>query len=138
LRFSCSNSLRSDAVAADALDLIQTTLLGEAADHAPIAIFVADEDMRYLAVNRRACDLLGYTRMELLEMHVSDVSPMPLASQLFDRLVRRGSQSGTVALRRRDGSELVASYEARETTMAGMRVFVSFVQPAPIDGRAPS
>jgi PAS domain S-box-containing protein len=120
---------------ADALDLIQTTLLGEAADHAPIAIFVADEDMRYLAVNRRACDLLGYTRTELLEMHVSDVSPTPLASQLFDRLVRRGSQSGTISFRHRDGRELPASYEARETTMAGMRVFVSFVQPQPADGR---
>ena len=39
--------------------LVQIALLGEAVDGAPVAIFVADENGRYAAVNRHACELLG-------------------------------------------------------------------------------
>ena len=46
--------------------LIQTSLLGEAIENGPVAVFVADEHGRYVAVNRAACQLLGYTREELL------------------------------------------------------------------------
>ena len=48
--------------------LVQAGLLGEAIDRAPDAVLVADESMRYLAVNQAACRLLGYTREELLAL----------------------------------------------------------------------
>ncbi len=53
---------------------IQTGLLGEAVDVGPVLVFVADENMRYIAVNRRACEVLGYEREELLALHVTDVA----------------------------------------------------------------
>lgn len=37
------------------------------------AIFVEDHEDRIVAVNRRACELLGYTRAELLQMRISDL-----------------------------------------------------------------
>ncbi len=44
-------------------------LVEQAAD----AIFVHDERGRFTDVNRRACEILGYTRQELLEMSVPDI-----------------------------------------------------------------
>ena len=48
--------------------LVQSVLLGEAVEHAPVAILVADDEMRYVAANATACELLGYTREELLQL----------------------------------------------------------------------
>src|SRR5918996_961472 len=53
--------------------LIQASLLGEAIDHGPVAVFVADDDLRYIAVNEFACSLLGYSREELLGLSSTDV-----------------------------------------------------------------
>ena len=46
--------------------LMQSVLIGEAVEHAPVAILVSDEEGRYVAANEHACELLGYTREELL------------------------------------------------------------------------
>ncbi|MBN1937077.1 MAG: PAS domain S-box protein [Anaerolineae bacterium] len=42
-------------------------------EHAGDAIFIEDEADRIIDVNRRACELLGYTREELLNMTVAQV-----------------------------------------------------------------
>jgi PAS domain S-box-containing protein len=104
-------------------------LVGEAVDRAGFAVFVADESMRYLAVSDRACALLGYTHDELLRLRVPDVFWSGGAPALFAQMVRSGSLSGTLVLRRKDGSPLPASYHAGETTMGGKRCYVSIVQP---------
>lgn len=53
---------------------LQRTLLGEAIDEAPVLVFVADEEGRYVAVNRQACEVLRYSRRQLLGMTVSEVA----------------------------------------------------------------
>ena len=52
--------------------LFQQTLLGDAAEHARIGIMVWNEERRYIAVNRCACEILGTTREELLGAQVGD------------------------------------------------------------------
>ncbi len=42
-------------------------------EHATDGIFIADQTGHYLEVNRRACTMLGYTRDELLSMHMTDL-----------------------------------------------------------------
>lgn len=39
----------------------------------PDALFVHDDDGRYIEVNTRACESLGYSKDELLAMHVADI-----------------------------------------------------------------
>jgi PAS domain S-box-containing protein len=116
-------------MAADVQELIQTTLLGEAAENAPIAIFVADDDMSYIAVNRRACDLLGYTRDELLALKVSDVSASPLSGEIYAKMMLQGELSGTGNLLRKDRTELGIEYWAYSTRVAQMTVYVAFIRP---------
>ena len=70
-------------------ELVQKSLIGEALEHGPMAIFVADEDGRYLAVNAYACELLGYTRDQLLALRVSEVAVNPGAKADFDEMSGR-------------------------------------------------
>ena len=71
--------------------LIQASLLGEAAEHAPFAVLVADEEGRYVAVNQAACLMLGYSREELLRLGMRDVARYAEAAGEFDDLVDAGS-----------------------------------------------
>lgn len=102
--------------------LIQTALLGEAVDNGPTPIFVADETRRYVAVNRAACDLLGYTREELLALRVDDVAP---SIPRWEEMRANGNLAGTADLKRKDGTTVAFSYLAGETVVAGMPVYVS-------------
>ena len=105
--------------------LIQTALLGEAVDAGPALVFVADEDMRYIAVNEFACRTLGYTRDELLELRVSEIAQEAAAPSEYDELLVNGSRHGTSILTRKDGSTVEFDYQARKTRVAGLHLFVS-------------
>jgi PAS domain S-box-containing protein len=107
------------------LALLQATLLGEAADAGPMLIFVADDDMRYVAVNRRACEVLGYSRPELLALRVTDVAHDPIAGGLYQSLLRTGVQHGVASLQRKDGERLTYYYWAKDCIVAGASAWVS-------------
>jgi PAS domain S-box-containing protein len=116
-------------MATDVQELIQTTLLGEAAENAPIAVFVADDEMSFVAVNRRACDLLGYTRDELLALKVFEVSANPQSRELYAKMMLQGELSGTGSLMRKDRTEVAVEYWAYSTRVAQMTVYVGFIRP---------
>ena len=109
--------------------LVQASLVGEAIDRGPVAVFVADEDMRYIAVNDFACTLLGYTREELLGLRVTDVARTAGAAERYADMVAKRALAGTGRLTRKDGSEVGVSYMAQETTVAGLGFFVAVVFP---------
>jgi PAS domain S-box-containing protein len=105
--------------------LIQTALLGEALDTGPALVFIADEDMNYIAVNESACRALGYTREELLALQVTDVARQPSAPAQYDEMLARGFRHGTSTLTRKDGTTVDYVYRATQTTVAGLGLFVS-------------
>ena|SRR5881227_1765421 len=115
--------------------LIQTSLLGEAIEHAPVAVFVADEHGNYVAVNQAACALLGYDRRELLEMNVSDVARYGAAKDEWTEMQRDGAHVGASQLTRKDGTVVDFAYSAAATTVAGMPVFVSVGSAVVPNGR---
>jgi PAS domain S-box-containing protein len=111
-------------------ELVQKSLVGEALEHGPVAVFVADDDGRYLAVNAYACELLGYTRSELLALRVSDVAVDPETQVNYAEMKRRGSHTGVTALRHSDGSEIEMHFRASQTTVGGMLVYIGTCWPA--------
>ena len=106
-------------------DLIQTALIGEAIDDGPALVFVADETMRYVAVNDTACRALGYSRDELLQLDVRDVARDPAAPTEYDEMLARGFRHGTAVLTCKDGTSLDFFYRAAQTKVAGLTFFVS-------------
>ena len=111
---------------------VQLSLLAEAIDEAPVAVFVADENARYVAVNETACSMLGYERAELLELAVTDVAPWPETPRQYVDMIVGDFREGTARLRRKDGSELRIAFRAAPTVVAGMEAYVSVVWP--VDG----
>jgi PAS domain S-box-containing protein len=109
--------------------LVQAGLLGEAIDRAPDAVLVADESMRYLAVNQAACRLLGYSREELLTLRATDLATSPEAADEYGRMMTHRTKTGTAVLRRKNGTAIAAAYRAHETKLAGMTVYVAILWP---------
>jgi PAS domain S-box-containing protein len=103
-------------------DLIQASLLGEAVDSGPAAVFVADENRRYVAVNRTACALLGYSREELLGLSVDDLAD---GAPGWQEMLEEGTSIGTTELTCKNGSTVTFTYHAGPTVVAGMPVYVS-------------
>jgi PAS domain S-box-containing protein len=115
----------SSPAAGDALAIVHQTLLGESLERSNLLAFVADEDMRYVAVNRRVCEVLGYTRDELLQLRVSDVAVEASAPSEYTEMVDAGFRAGTTMLRAKNGDAIELSYFASETLIAGLRFYLS-------------
>ncbi|MDP8218886.1 MAG: PocR ligand-binding domain-containing protein [Candidatus Theseobacter exili] len=73
-------------------------------EHAPLGIFVVDSKGKYVDVNLGACKLLGYTRDELLQLSISDISSMKDDVKNFQQLKKEGSLSYVGRLKRKDDS----------------------------------
>ena len=105
--------------------MLQMTLLGEAVEHAPVGVFVFDEQGRYVAANAYACEQLGYTRDELLELRIGELAvSKPEALQEYERVVKGEDTDGVTQALRKDGSVVELRFRARETTIAGMTFYI--------------
>ena len=118
---------QADERASHADALIQGVLVGEAVANAGYIVLVADENMHYLAASDAACELLGYSREELLSLTVPDLVVETNASELYDEFIRDHGQSGKITLRCKDGRSLDAHYDARQTEVGGLPYYVSVI-----------
>jgi two-component system, cell cycle sensor histidine kinase and response regulator CckA len=85
-------------------------------DQASDAIFVSDADRHYTDANVAACELLGYSREELLGLSISDITPPDENPGQPDRFARMGAGDTVLSerlLRRKDGSLLVSELNSR-------------------------
>jgi PAS domain S-box-containing protein len=112
----------------DAHALIHGALVGEALQDGPVAVFVFDENGRYLAVNRYACELLGYDRDELLQRRIGELSTRDHAVDFYLEAIRTG-RPATTSVRHKDGSVVRLRFRATATRVAGMPVFVGVAEP---------
>ena len=109
--------------------LIQQTLLGEAIDGGPAAVFVMGDDRRYIAVNETACRLLGYDRAELLAFDPAELAPESDIDKRLEELDRAGWLNGRVRLRAKDGTLVPFTYRTSAATAARMRFWISVAFP---------
>ena len=89
------------------------------------AVFVANDHARYVDANASAPMLTGYTRAELLRMHVWDLTPSPLRTvglRLWRDFLRRGRMRGQYQIRCKDGVVVTARYVAVANVLPGIHV----------------
>ena len=104
---------------------VQQFLMYEALDEGPSLIFVADEGMKYVAVNQTACRVLGYTREELLSLGVSHVAVAADAPAIYEDMLKARSHRGVTPIRTKDGRLLSLRYNAAEVRVSGLPYWVS-------------
>jgi PAS domain S-box-containing protein len=107
---------------------VQTGLLGTAVDAAPAAFFVLNAEGRFVAANRYACEMLQYSRDELLALTVEDVALSTDLPRLL-AAAREGPQVGIAPLRRGDGDTVLVRYEARLASAANLGLVVCVAHP---------
>lgn len=113
----------------EAHHILQRALLGEAMDCAEgTAVFVWNEERKYVAINEQACRLVGLSREELIGMPVGNLSPNNASGDIAltrDADIVRSSSSFT----RRDGTEVTIKWVTMRTRVAGLPYMVSLVWP---------
>ena len=111
-------------------DVVHTSLLGEGADCAEVGIAIYDDDGRYVAINAHACDMLGYTRDELLTHDVADFTEGGI-----DRAVLKSSdrREGARLVRRKDGHFLAVGFVVSPTKIANIVFNLAMFWELPAD-----
>ncbi len=119
--------LRSEARVARAIQRPAARFLKERIQATPDAILITDADQRYIAVNRAASELTGYTETELLSRSLQDLTPAPhrrLAQRLWLEFLRSGVQTSNFMLCRKDGSRVQVHYSAAAHLFPGVHIVV--------------
>ena len=89
------------------------------------AVLIANEHGCYVHANTTAARLTGYTRDELLELSVWDLTPVDSSQQgrqLWRDFISQGRQAGTYALRRKDGRVVDVRFVAVANVLPGVHV----------------
>jgi PAS domain S-box-containing protein len=110
-------------------ELLQQALLGEAADHVEgIAVFVWNEERRYVAVNQEACRIVGLSREELIGLPVGQLTGG--VDEVVQR-VRFGTVTdGSLTFTRRDGEVVTLTWTTTHTRVAGLPYMISICRRA--------
>ncbi len=105
-------------------------LVGEAFDGLRDAVYLVDEQARFVYVNAEACRALGYSREKLLTMEIADVDPVfPMES--WKALWRDHEFLGHLIEsrhRRRDGSSFPVEVHATPFRFAGLSLAIGIAR----------
>lgn len=130
---SLSDSFGSEAHRGAALPPVQAGLLGKAFETSRHAVFVSSygRDL-ILAVNQAACELLGYSREELLQTTPSAYTTRSEdeLDSVYDVLREPGATlRATARLKRRDGSVATIDYWGSWVRVSGGDYLLTVTDP---------
>jgi PAS domain S-box-containing protein len=97
-------------------------------ENAADAIFLLRTDGRFTDVNQQACEQLGYTREELLDMSTPDIT-VGFEEDRFAEIATQLANGATLTMervhRRKDGSTLAMEIHSCAVELRGERLFLS-------------
>ena len=91
----------------------------------PVAVLVADNRARYVEANEGAVLLTGYTRRELLNMSVWDLTAdadAALGKEMWQRFLGAGELAGGYDVRQKDGRIVHTTFFAAAHVLPGLHV----------------
>lgn len=98
---------------------------------------LADDERRYVAVNRAACLLLRLPEEEILKLSVEDlVSPShrSIVVELWDSFLHERAQRGTIELAMPDGARVEVEYSATAHVEPGRHLAIWMFPPGLFEG----
>ncbi len=113
------------------LRILHQALLGEALMAGDSALFMTDDEGRYLAANDSGLKLLGYSREELSAINARDVTTRSEEeiAEVYAMLKRAHSVQHRAHFRRKDGVVGSIDAVAVESKVGGLPVVVSITAP---------
>jgi diguanylate cyclase (GGDEF)-like protein/PAS domain S-box-containing protein len=96
-------------------------------NNAQDSILLMNDEGRYLEANPAACELLGYSRDEILTKSVQDITAAEQhdsVDSLLQEFVQTGRQSGEYILNSKDNKRSVVEYRAVANIVPGMHLSV--------------
>ncbi len=100
-------------------------------EHAADSFYLLEEDGRIVDVNQRVCEDTGYSRQEVLGMHISEISEGTDA-KTFERHVGQMQASGPITVgsfhRRKDGTRFPVEVRSRLFQLRGRRCVLSLAR----------
>ncbi len=109
----------------------QQRLMTSAMDHAIDPVFGLDHRGRFIFVNRAACASLGYTKADLLGMHVWEIDPSVSQAHWPTRWIglrQAGANREETLHRRKDGSEFPVEISSTFLPSEGQDVVFTHVR----------
>jgi PAS domain S-box-containing protein len=98
-------------------------------ENASDAFFVHDENGRLVDVNRQACESLGYSREELLNLNIAGIETDTDAShEPWKQIVPGGGRTLSGHHRRSDGTSFPVEARLSTYTVAGRRLYLRLVR----------
>lgn len=97
-------------------------------EHAPYGVFVANENGKYIDVNKTACDITGYSKEDIIGKKITDLiaeEGKEPAMGHFNRVVSEGKSSIAVPYLTRSGEKRIWNVTASKITD---RSFIGFVE----------
>jgi PAS domain S-box-containing protein len=110
--------------------ILNTTLAGDAWINAELAMLVVDEEGHYIATNKSAWQLTGYSHAELTLLRAGrDLAADERSARIYADLQRGCEMQGKKLLRRKDGRTVSCRYWGVRTTVARLPYFILLLWP---------
>jgi len=90
-------------------------------------VMLIGNDSAFVDVNHEACNILGYSKDELLNMKIEDIAPhsnLKTGRTLWQELLDKGKQKGEYQILRKDGKKIVVGYMAIANISPDLHLFI--------------
>jgi len=95
--------------------------------HSQDAFLLADDQARYVDANPAACKLTGYSRDELLQMSIWNLTPAlnrEIGQQMWAEFIELGQQGGEYTLAGKDGIRVEIEFRATANILPGLHLSI--------------
>jgi PAS domain S-box-containing protein len=98
-------------------------------EHSLSGVLFANDEGRYMAVNPAACRLLGYSKEELLQLHVWDIMPNSNKEEgklAWKHFITEDSLTGEYEVVSKDGTHRITEFQAVFNVQKGLHMSIFY------------